>query len=116
MLACKTFEVRDTGTFIPCFGVLCDPRQDDAASEADRYLLGRAGYGITRCILFTRLDGHPSNIAPYDPLEWGRSRTMRLAHEYVIEHWDELDSGAVLDVGSMLGLNAPKPSERVDSY
>jgi hypothetical protein len=122
MLACKTFEVRDAGTFIPAVGILCEPllmptgHEILDANEADCFLLRRAGYGETRCVIFTRLDGHPSNIAPYDPFEWGRSRTMRLAHEYVIEHWDELESGAVVDVGSMLGLNAPKMSERVDGY
>lgn len=113
MLACKTFEVRDAATFIPAVGVLCDPERDDAASEADRYLLGRAGYGTARCILFTRLDGHGSNIAPYDPVDWGRNRTMRTAHEYVSKFWDTLTSGDVIDVELILGLtDVPKASER----
>jgi hypothetical protein len=126
VLVCKTFEVRDVGTFIPFFGVLCDPsaNEDDAIgmlgalgaahTEADVYLLRRAGYHASRCVIFTRLDGHPSNIAPYDPIEWGRNRTMSVAHAHVIEHWDELKSGAVVDVEYILDQSAEaKRSERL---
>jgi hypothetical protein len=123
VLRCKTFEVLDAGTFIPCFGVLCEPVFDgpgdaSAAGRADSYLLFRAGYQppregkVGRCVIFTRLDGHPSNIAPYDPIAWGRNRTMSAAHEYVRDHWDELPSGAVVDVEHIKGERVePKRSE-----
>jgi len=122
MLQAKTFEVRDAATFIPCFGVLCEPVVDGSpadATPADSYLLLRAGYGhprpdkAGRCVIFTRLDGHASNIAPYDPVDWLRNRTMLVAHEYVWKNWDSLESGAVIDVEFILGLSAaPKTSER----
>lgn len=121
MLACKTFEVRDAATFIPCVAVLCDPETWNLGvivaepTEADVYLLRRAGYGAPRLVIFTRLDGHPSNIAPYDPFEWGRNRTMTVAHEYVSGHWDELESGVVIDVEFILGESKkPKESERTE--
>ena len=126
MLACKTFEVRDAGTFVPAVGILCEPllmptgNEILDATEADSYLLMRAGYAHpsrdphARCVIFTRLDGHASNIAPYDPEGRGRSRTMRVAHEYVTDHWDELQSGEVIDVEVILGLSkTPKTSERL---
>lgn len=111
MLQCKTFEVRDAMTFIPCVGILCEAQ---APGEiADAYLLRRAGYNETRCVIFTRLDGHGSNVAPYDPVDWGHNRTMRLAHEYVLDFWDELENGAVVDVEFIMGArDKPKESER----
>jgi hypothetical protein len=124
MLACKTFEVRDAMTFIPAVGILCEPLLMPTGNEildatrADSYLLARAGYAHpsndrhARCVIFTRLDGDGSNIAPYDPEEWGNNRTMHVAHEYVRDHWDELQSGEVIDVEVILGLSAtPKQSE-----
>lgn len=123
MLQAKTFEVRDAMTFIPCVGILCDPdtlRGPDGMlplTLADGYLLGRAGYHETRCVIFTRLDGHDSNIAPYDPVDWGHNRTMRIAHEYVLDCWDELESGAVVDVEYIMGVrDEPKESERGERF
>jgi hypothetical protein len=126
VLACKTFEVLDAGTFVPAVGILCEPllmptgNEILDATQADSYLLARAGYAHpshdrhSRCVIFTRLDGHATNIAPYDPLEWGRNRTMGTAHAYVREHWDELQSGEVIDVEVILGLSkTPKTSERL---
>lgn len=118
MLCAKTFEVRDSGTFIPAVGILCEIPDtlrllDDptAPNEADCFLLGRAGYRRTRCVLFMRLDG--DSIAPYDEYKWpAHNRTMRIAHGHVIQHWDELKSGDVIDVEWILGLSAaPKKSE-----
>lgn len=113
-LSCKTFEVRDRATFIPCFGVLCRPErpEPDGAlidyqghqTQQDAYLLRRAGYGADvdpPCVLFGALHCDPTH---YDPYAWGANpRTMRAAHEYVTKHWDELESGAVIDVEFVLG-------------
>lgn len=117
MLPCKTFEVRDAATFIPCVGILCDPggpNSEAALTDDDSYLLGRAGYRTRRCVIFTRLDGHGSNKAPYDPVDWP-NRTMRIAHEWVLDNWDRLESGSVVDVEFIMGVrDAPKGSERTE--
>lgn len=136
MLHCKTFEVRDDGTFIPCFGIWCDPRDlstytklggvvlepssiiDDppVLNDADRYLLRRSGYGVDPpyCVIFGRLDS-ACESAGYDTFAWRPryGRTMQLAHMYVTDHWSELESGAVIDVQFILGeRTSPKFSER----
>lgn len=110
----KTFEIRDAGTFIPVMAVKLEP-----GCEADRYLLARAGYGRepasqARYVMLVRLVGGMVS-AQYDPHEWGLAmgRTMLVAHEHILAHFDELASGDVVDVEHILGLSAgPKTSER----
>lgn len=109
----KTFEVRDAATFIPCIGIATDTPD----TVADHYLLSRAGYApSTRCILFGRLDGRDFCYDPYDPYDRPSSpRTLPVAHHFVAEHWDDLESGAVIDVEFILGArDTPKQSESVE--
>ena len=102
----KTFEVRDSCTFIPIIAIKLIP-----TFESDRYLLSRAGWGETAKeqathILVSRLDGGKSEMN-CDPYSWTDSpRTLRVAHRYLIEHFDELKSGAVIDVEFILGESA----------
>ena len=96
----KTIEIRDAGTFIAALAI--------KISSADGYLARRAGYGEFGCVLFGRMAGREWN---YDPYEWG-DRTMATAHHWITEHFDEIDSGAVVDVAFLLGeTRAPKASE-----
>jgi len=103
----KALEIRDENTFIPALAVDMNP-----ASEEQRYLLRRCGYlcdGRPNVVL-TRLDG--SGKATNDPYEWG-GRTWPNAHNWIIEHWDELADGDVVDVSFILGeTQTPKVSER----
>lgn len=110
----KTYELRDRATFIPVLAVKLEP-----GCEADRYLLGRAGYGVTperqaEFVLMAGLDGGADRAAGhYD--EWpSDTRTRPVAHKYITEHFDELPSGSVIDVEHILGESAaPKESERL---
>ncbi len=104
----KTLEVRDEGTFIP---VLCVDMNYD--NEDQRYLLRRCGYPCDGRpnILMTNLsaDGTP---AWNDPYGWG-GRTRPVAHNWIIENWDTLKDGDVVDVSFILGeTSKPKISER----
>jgi hypothetical protein len=107
----KALEIRDEGTFIPALAVLMNP--DDAGVDpAAVYLLRRCGYAFntTANVLLTRLDG--SGKATNDPYEWG-GRTWPVAHNYIIDHWEELSDGDVVDVSFILGeTDKPKLSER----
>lgn len=107
-------EIRDEGTFLPALAVDMNPDGELwAVGEAQRYLLRRCGYACDGRpnIVLTRLDGNGK--ATNDPYEWG-GRTWSVAHLYIIEHWDELHDGAVVDVSFILGeTSAPKTSERV---
>ena len=97
----KTFEIRDKMTFIPILAVRLNPN-----TEQDRYLLARAGYGKNResqreYVQLIRINGGDGN-SDCDPHGWG-NRTMITAHQFIIEEWDSLASGAVIDVEYILG-------------
>lgn len=103
----KVLEIRDEATFIPALAVDINPD-----SDAQRYLMRRVGYPCDGepNIILTRLsgDGQASN----DPYSWG-GRTFPVAHTYIIEHWDELSDGDVVDVSFILGeTDTQKVSER----
>lgn len=107
MIITKLFEIRDSATFIP---VLAAALISDVGEEA--YLLGRAGYhvyGGTGAVMITRLE---NCLAANDPHEWG-NRTMQTAHQYIEDHFNELCTGAVIDVQFILGeTKKSKDSER----
>ena len=107
----RTFEVRDRATFIPMLAVKLEPD-----CEADRYLLERAGYGDTahdqaQYVMLWNLDGGDDQ-ATIDPYKWRNRRTRQTAHAYIIQHWDDIASGNVIDVEYILGETPhPKRSE-----
>ena len=108
----KTLEVRDDGTFLPVLAIKCSP-----ANEAERYLLARSGYGNrpteqSEYVLMSPLGG--KGTLNYDHLSWGNRRTLVIAHDYIRTHFDELESGAVVDVEFLLHeTDTPKISEAV---
>jgi hypothetical protein len=107
----KIFEIRDRGTFIPALAIKL--KSDDNPKE--HYLLRRAGldedgsYTIALLKLQTgecELDRYEWNGAP-------TVRTMPEAHKYIEEHFDDLGTGAVIDVEFILGeTKTPKLSEQ----
>ena len=108
----KLFELRDRGTFIPVIAIRLN---HGPASEAERYLLARAGFrGRDNVIILVRAEcaGIDRN-ASYDPYAWG-GRTYPVAHLHIIANWDKLSTGDVIDVEYILGeTTAPKTSERI---
>jgi hypothetical protein len=105
----KTFELRDRATFVPVLAVKLDPGND-----ADRYLLARAGFapGETYVVMCGMSGG--TDKATSDPYDWGDNRTRHFGHQQIIEHFDALESGAVIDVEFILGeTQKPKESESV---
>ncbi len=117
-MICKTVEIRDRGTFIPALAIRLEP-----TCEADRYLLARAGFGLLRdtqreYVLLIENNGGEGQ-AHCDPHEWHNKgpRTWPFAHQWLIEHFDEIESGAVVDVEFILGeTTAPKVSESMEAY
>lgn len=111
----KYFEIRDRGTFIPAVAIKPEP-----TNVADVYLLASAGYGTTptaqsQYVLLARLACGPDGIQ-YDPYDWPDStRTMKIAHKYIIENWDSLRSGHVVCVEYITGeRDVPKDSQRLE--
>jgi hypothetical protein len=113
----KTFEIRDRATFIPVLAVKLVP-----GCEADRYLFGRAGFGVMpevqkAFVMVCRLDGG-EGFATTDQHGWpGGTRTMKYAHHYIREAFDKLESGAVVDVEFIVcETDSPKRSERETAF
>ena len=102
----KTFEIRDEATFIPVLATcLANP------TLAEKFLLGRTGFNepFGRFVILTRLAA--VDRTQYDPHSWG-GRTMPVAHQYIVDNWNELRSGQVVDVEFILGeTKEPKRSE-----
>lgn len=115
-MTCKILEIRDRGTFIPMLAIKAEA--DHHSSEARRWLLAKAGYGITpdeqaEYVLLAQINGGNGKIA-CDPYDWGQNpRTYFVAHQWIIEHWNELKDGDVVCVEYALGERAePKQSDR----
>lgn len=100
MLEQKLFEIRDEGTFIPALATAVS--RDKDKDPHSHWLLGRAGYGKKRAVILTKLCGSETASDPYD---WTNTRTMRFAHDYILTHWDELNSGDVIDVMYIMGIH-----------
>lgn len=114
LMETKIFEIRDKATFIPVLAIKLSP-----TCEAERYLLARSGYGrepeiqAEYVVLFKLAGGN--NMATSNPHQWGDARTMPVAHHYIIEKWDSLKTGEVVDVELILGeTTSPKKSEKVE--
>lgn len=109
MLENKMFEIRDKATTISAFAI-----KMVSTDEIERFLLRRAGYSNeVPCILLTHIGDHRCT---YDPFNWG-NRTMHEAHKYILENFDKLESGDVIDIELILGeTDKPKESERLTSY
>ena len=110
----KTFEIRDRATFIPVLAVKLEP-----GCEADRYLISRAGFSPdperqSTFVLLAQIYGGEGKCSS-DIYYWGNNpRTFQIAHNYIIKHFDSLESGAVVDVEFILGeTSEPKQSERL---
>lgn len=114
----KLFEVRDTGTFIPVLAV-----QFGSDIDVERWLLARAGYGPEcrdqcRYVWLSKIASSEPGNSTYDPHGWpSSSRTMQVAHQHITEHFDDLETGAVIDVEFILRLQTTiKDSERLEEF
>ena len=114
----KLFEIRDAGTFIPVLAVQLGPTDDD---ESERWLMARAGFGRQpedqrEYVVFCAINGGEPCRCHIDPYSWGQNpRTYFVAHDYIRAHFDELESGAVVDVEFIFGIRPnPKLSERLE--
>lgn len=98
----KLLEVRDERTM---FILLCVDMNPD--TQYQYCALRRYGYpcDVRPNIMITHLNG--GKKANNDPYFWG-DRTYATAHHYIIEHWNELVEGDVVDVSFILGETKEK--------
>jgi len=94
----KIFEVRDDMTCMPVLAIkVVNPR---LGSREDK-LLGKAGWGRDGGVYMICME---MNSVQDDPYKWGdNTRTRTTAHDYIREHFDELEDGAMIDVKAILG-------------
>jgi hypothetical protein len=109
----KILEIRDEATFFP---MLCI-NLAKADNENQRYLMRRVGYPLDGepnvAVCHLRCGYDPITNDPYQQI----GRTYTVAHNYIIEHWDELKDGDVIDVEFILGeTNVKKTPERHETY
>lgn len=113
----KLFEVRDRMTFLP---VICVKL--NAVNEAERYLLAMTGYGLqtkkqSEYILMGRLRDGQLQPTPFDHEGYPSVRTLGAAHQHILKHWDELESGTVIDIEYIKGeTEAPKVTQRLEDF
>lgn len=104
----KTFEIRDTATFIP---VMCIRGNVQEIEQPDLYLFRRSGWGADQVFTYMFC------LGGYGPCNYNWScwdgETRQIAHRHIEMNWDQLRSGDVIDVQFILGNSAePKESER----
>ena len=101
----KVLEIRDSCTFISVIAIKMEPKD-----EIENFYLRREGFIKPHHVILVRIGNQMSQADPY---AWG-NRTMTTAHLYILEHFDELKSGDVVDVEFILGeTKSPKISERL---
>lgn len=106
-MTAKLIEIRDAATTISALAV----KLDGSKTDAERWLLGRAGFGTTPdeqagYVLLLNLTGSSGEWS-CDPYEWrSGARTLKVAQHHINEHFDDLASGAIVDVEFLLGETA----------
>ena len=97
----KLFEIRDVGTTIAAMAVKLGGKE----FPRERALLAHAGFGShsldhENYVLLGNMDDGDFRLT-YDEYAQG-NRTMETAHRFIKEQWDELESGALIDVQFIL--------------
>lgn len=110
----KLFEVRDHGTIIPVLAIKT-LGGDHEPSEAEAYLWKWSGYyGDNPYVILVSINPEVGLDVQFDSYEWRKGRTLGIAHNYIEEHFDELESGAVVDVAFIRGeTQTPKTPQRL---
>jgi len=104
-------EIRDRGTCIP---VLAIPMFGYGISAF--YVHDKCGYpriGEKPEVMLVDMQGERPATA--DPFFW-KDRTFRIAHEYIRDHFYDLENGSVVDVEFILGETTIKKKSERETY
>lgn len=105
----KLLEIRDIATTISALAI-----KPTDLNAKEKFILGRVGYKSPENYVFFGELGGELTTDPYKH-DGGSTRTMRVAHQHIRDNWDEIESGAVIDVEYILGESeSPKESEYND--
>lgn len=108
----KVFEVRDRATHI---GVIATKMV--ATDSRERYEVRRCGFSADHpLVLIVEMSGYKASYGAYNWRTAGNN-TMFTAHQYIEEHFDELEPGAVIDTEYIRGeSHTAKESEACKCY
>ena len=107
----KVLEIRDSMTHVPALAI--QMLADDEVQEY--YVHERCGYSRdgSSIVLMKLSDCRATNYPPDWPA-MDSCRTLPVAHKYILDHFDELEDGDVVDVEFILGeTEVKKTSERL---
>ena len=99
----KFFEVRDRATCVPVLAI-----RTEADGPVEAAFLGREGHPRDGVIMVRLADGRGC----VDPYDWG-DRTHAVAHAYIIDAFEHLLDGQVVDVRVILGEAATPAAPEV---
>jgi len=106
----KLLEIRDEGTKIAAMAI-----KMFGANKKQRQILRFSGFNQTTpdeylvALTYVACNNRQIN---FDYFEWSNSRTMKAAHSYIEEHFDDLKDGDVVDAEFILKLtDKPKKAE-----
>lgn len=106
MTTAKYLAILDRSTYIPALALEIRPE-----GQGEQCVAARAGFWGSsphgRFVVLVDLNGMSCQSDPY---KWGGTRTLKEAHLWILDHWDEIASPSVVDVEFILG-EAPKPKE-----
>jgi len=103
----RVIEIRDEGTRIMALAI-----KMEAANRLEEQALRCYGYPRDgSAIVLMNLNDQKASSDPYSEV-WNGSRTMRAAHAWITEHWDDFREGDVIDCRFIAGTaSAPARSE-----
>jgi hypothetical protein len=111
----KLLELRDKGTHISVIAISLGGQADQRLNPREEAIALHAGFdlyhtrGGDRVIYLSSLYG--GKPFEYDTFAWC-DRTFATAHNYIKANWDEISSGDLICVETILGERPhPKPTE-----
>lgn len=106
----KIFEVRDRVTFISVMATKCSSND-----ELENAHLIKNGFSNSIPLVLVGRLGKGEHT--YYPDDWGYNpRTMYVAHKYIEEKFDELNTGEVVDVQFILGETSEKEKSDIKKF
>jgi len=111
MFEVKGIEILDTATCIPVLAMRVNP-STITPREAQMFRRGGFGQMPRNADIYTWMMTLSGSLINYDSHNWRNQRTLGGAHRYIEQHWDELNSGDIIDMEYVLGeSSAPRGTD-----
>ena len=112
----KLFTITDVATEFKVGAIrLCPGGVKITEHMIQSVMLATCGLGFNgsyTCFMFNLNSG----IGTYDPYRWsglGYGRTHGIAHKYIEQHWNDLDTGDQINVEGIVGEGIALPVDKI---